>query len=140
MYKEQMEEEQNIKRKLLLREANDLALRYRKEREEKERETDEMYRQMMLDKFAEDDKIEQMNAQRRRMKKEEHKRAVQLLLEERRKQKDHERIMKDEEIREQEREDKERHKIIEEERMRILQQNIEKLVGHIPKGVLSEVR
>ena len=52
----------------------------------------------------------------------------------------HERIMKDEEIREQEREDKERHKIIEEERMRILQQNIEKLVGHIPKGVLSEVR
>ena len=39
---------------------------------------------MMLDKFAEDDKIDQMNAQKRRMKREEHKRAVLVLMEERR--------------------------------------------------------
>ena len=38
----------------------------------------------MLDKFAEDDRIEQMNAQKRRMKQLEHKRAVELLLEDRR--------------------------------------------------------
>jgi hypothetical protein len=37
-------------------------------------------------KFAEDDRIEQMNAQKRRMKQIEHKRAVDLLLEERRRQ------------------------------------------------------
>jgi hypothetical protein len=35
-------------------------------------------------KFAEDDRIEQMNAQKRRMKQIEHKRAVDVLLEERR--------------------------------------------------------
>ena len=35
-------------------------------------------------KFAEDDRIEQMNAQKRRMKQVEHKRAVDVLLEERR--------------------------------------------------------
>lgn len=35
-------------------------------------------------KFAEDDRIEQMNAQKRRMKQVEHKRAVDILLEERR--------------------------------------------------------
>lgn len=35
-------------------------------------------------KFAEDDRIEQMNEQKRRMKQIEHKRAVDLLLEERR--------------------------------------------------------
>jgi hypothetical protein len=35
-------------------------------------------------KFAEDDRIEQMNAQKRRMKQMEHKRAVDILLEERR--------------------------------------------------------
>jgi hypothetical protein len=35
-------------------------------------------------KFAEDDRIEQMNAQKRRMKQIEHKRAVDVLLDERR--------------------------------------------------------
>ena len=34
----------------------------------------------MLAKFAEDDRIEQMNAQRRRMKQLEHKRAVERLI------------------------------------------------------------
>ena len=33
----------------------------------------------MLDKFAEDDRIEQMNAQRRRMRELEHKREVERL-------------------------------------------------------------
>lgn len=37
-------------------------------------------------KFAEDDRIEQMNAQKRRMKQVEHKRAVDVLLDERRRQ------------------------------------------------------
>lgn len=40
----------------------------------------------MLAKFAEDDRIEQMNAQKRRMKQLEHKRAVERLLDDRRKQ------------------------------------------------------
>ena len=137
-FKEQLEEEENIKRKLLLKEANDLALKYRRDMEDREKEIDEKYRQMMLDKFAEDDRIEQMNAQRRRMKKEEHKRSVQILLEERRRKRQEEKMNKMEELREQQNEDRERNQIIEEERMRILQENIEKLVGHIPKGILSE--
>ena len=37
-------------------------------------------------KFAEDDRIEQMNAQKRRMKQLEHKRAVDVLIDERRQQ------------------------------------------------------
>ena len=40
----------------------------------------------MLAKFAEDDRIEQMNAQKRRMKQLEHKRAVENLLSARREQ------------------------------------------------------
>lgn len=40
----------------------------------------------MLYKFAEDDRIEQMNAQKRRMKQLEHKRAVERLIDERREQ------------------------------------------------------
>jgi len=37
-------------------------------------------------KFAEDDRIEQMNAQKRRMKQLEHKRAVERLIDERKAQ------------------------------------------------------
>lgn len=40
----------------------------------------------MLAKFAEDDRIEQMNAQKRRMRQLEHTRAVERLIEERRAQ------------------------------------------------------
>ena len=121
-------EERNLaqKRKLLLKEANDLALKYRRDREDREKEIDEKYRQMMLDKFAEDDRIEQMNAQRRRMKKEEHKRSVQILLEERRRKRQEEKMNKMLELREQQNEDRERNQIIEEERMRILQENMAK--------------
>ena len=46
----------------------------------------------MLAKFAEDDRIEQMNAQKRRMKQLEHKRSVQALIEERREQFARERV------------------------------------------------
>ena len=40
----------------------------------------------MMAKFAEDDRLEQMNAQKRRMKQLEHRRAVEKLIEERRQQ------------------------------------------------------
>jgi len=130
-FKEQREMEDNIKRRLLLREGNELAGQYRREREAKEKAEDEHYRQLMLDKFAEDDKIDQMNAQKRRMKREEHKRAVLILMEERRENK-----RMEDEVRLKEEE--ERRRIVEEERKRILQQNVERLIGHIPKGVLSQ--
>jgi hypothetical protein len=44
----------------------------------------------MLEKFALDDRLEQMNAQKRRMKKQEHKRSVENLIQERRARKDFE--------------------------------------------------
>merc|ERR1712070_878752 len=50
----------------------------------KEREEEQQFRDAMLQKFAEEDKLEQMSAQRRRMKQEEHKREVERLMEERR--------------------------------------------------------
>ena len=38
-----------------------------------------------------------------------------------------------------EKEEQETRMIVEEERRRMLAQNVERLIGHIPKGVLSEV-
>ena len=48
--------------------------------------------QQMMAKFAEDDRIEQMNAQKRRMKQQEHRRAVERLIEERRLQYEREKV------------------------------------------------
>ena len=51
-----------------------------------EKEEEEEFRQQMIAKFAEDDRLELMNAQKRRMKQLEHRRAVEKLIEERRQQ------------------------------------------------------
>ena len=87
----------------------------------------------MLAKFAEDDRIEQMNAQKRRMKQQEHKRAVEDLLVARRAQYAADRQL-EQDLRNQEKEmEAFRKKIIEEERMRLLRQHAPNLVGYLPK-------
>lgn len=59
---------------------------FKEMRKEAEKEEEAAYRETMLAKFAEDDRIEQMNAQKRRMKQLEHRRAVEKLIEERKQQ------------------------------------------------------
>lgn len=54
------------------------------ERAAAERQEEERFRQQALEKLAEEDRIEQMNAQRRRLKMAEHKREVERLLAEKR--------------------------------------------------------
>ena len=91
-----------------------------------------------MKKFAEDDRIEQMNHQKRRMKQIEHKRAVDALVEERRKinqqQAELERIEREKEI------ELENYKqaVVEQERQRLLREHAAKLVGFLPKGVLRD--
>ena len=87
----------------------------------------------MIAKFEADDRIEQMNAQRRRMKQLEHKRRVEELLEARRAQ-----FAADKERERAEREEAEnlerlRMQIIEEERQRLLREHASKLLGYLPK-------
>merc|ERR1712241_1528362 len=91
-----------------------------------------------MEKLAEDDRIEQMNAQKRRMKQLEHKRAVEQLLQARKAQ--------FEEAREREVLDrkaemeaaKRRAELIEEERQKLLAKHAHNLLGYIPKGVLKQ--
>lgn len=54
------------------REAHALKEQKRQEEERMEQE----FRRIMLDKFAHDDRIEQLSQQKRRMKEQEHKREV----------------------------------------------------------------
>ena len=87
----------------------------------------------MLAKFAEDDRIEQMNAAKRRMKQLEHKRAVESLLDERRQQFAADREAEVAERRMEEEMEGYRRQIIEEERTRLLRQHATKLLGYLPK-------
>lgn len=54
------------------------------ERLERERAEEERFRALMMARFAEEDRLEQMNAQRRRLRVQEHCRAVEALLQQKR--------------------------------------------------------
>ena len=51
--------------------------RVKVQRQEEEQRLEDEFKMKMMEKFAEDDRIEQMNQQRRRMKELEHKREVE---------------------------------------------------------------
>ena len=86
-----------------------------------------------MQKFAEDDRLEQLSQQKKKLKKIEHKKAIEALIEERR------RIIKKEEeenkielMRQQELEQY-RLDVIEQERQRLLREHAGKLIGFLPK-------
>jgi len=106
-------------------------------REEEKREEDE-FRRQMLEKFAEDDRLDQMNAQKRRQKQMDHRREIERLLEERRAKYEAERAAELQEQIDTERVEQIRQQIIDEERKRMLAAHAKNLgLQHLPKGVLS---
>merc|ERR1712230_326736 len=88
--------------------------------------------------MGEEDKLEQMSAQRRRMKQLEHKREVERLMEERRKAYEEQRLQEATEREIEERAERFRQEIIERERQRLLEEHLPHLAGNIPKGVLQK--
>eukprot|EP00842_Homolaphlyctis_polyrhiza_P001011 jgi/Hompol1/1910/HPOL_000225-RA len=130
--------QQRIHKRLELIDAYQAQVRDKKLRRQKERENEEEFRQKMMAKFAEDDRLDQVNQQKRRMKQIEHKRAVDALVEERR------RINQEqleEQLREAQKEmemEKYRQDVIEQERQRLLREHAAKLAGYLPKGVLRD--
>ena len=118
--------------------ANEYQRQLKTIRREEEKAEEEVFRQAMLDKFAEDDRLDQMNAQRRRMKQLEHRREIEALLEKRRAKYEEERRAElDEQVR-AEKMEAVRQQIIEEERKRMLAAHAKNLgLEHLPKGVLS---
>ena len=97
---------------------------------------EKQFKEQMLKKFAEDDRIEQMNAQRRRMKELEHKRQADALW-----QQKIELLRKQREIEEMEalkiKQDEQRKKdIVERERQRMLAEFAPHVADYLPKGTL----
>ncbi len=87
----------------------------------------------MLSRYAEEEKVEQMNAQKRRMKMLEHRKAVERLIEERRIMIQKEKEAEIELKRREEELEKYKQQVIEQERRRLLLKHAKNLVGFLPK-------
>lgn len=57
-------------------------MRLKAERAAEEKRLEEDFKQKLLQKFAEDERLEQMNQQKRRMREQEHKREIERLWQE----------------------------------------------------------
>lgn len=80
--------EKKIRQRLMMLQTCQEQMAFKEMRRQVEKEEEEAFRKMMMAKYAEDDRIEQMNAQKRRMKQLEHKREVEKLIEDRGRQHD----------------------------------------------------
>ena len=90
----------------------------------------------MMAKFAEDDRLELMNAQKRRMRQLQHKREIEHLLEERRQKLRDERDEAKRELLAEREEEQQRAKMIEEERVKMIEKVSHDLLGYMPKGII----
>ncbi|KAK3907432.1 Meiosis-specific nuclear structural protein 1 [Frankliniella fusca] len=105
---------------------------------QREAQREQQMRQEMMEQRAILDRLDQLTAERRRIKVQEHRQAVERLLKERRVRRnlELEQIMRDHEA--QVEEEKAREQMIEEERINILQQHAVNLLGFMPRGLLKE--
>jgi len=124
-----------LQQRIELRKAHKEQMEYKAARRAAENAEEDTFRQHMLAKFAHDDRIEQLNADARRRKQMEHRRAVEQLIDERKQCFDTQRQEEVQEHQEQLAREQQIKDIIEEERVRLLQEHASKLRGHMPKGV-----
>lgn len=136
--KEMADFEKRVRERLSMQRAYRNAMETKAAKDEAERQEEEEMRAIMMAKFAEDDRIEQMNAQKRRLKQQEHKREVEKMIMERRAQ--HEKTKAEERaaFEAHMNMEEERLKIVEEERQKLIQKHAEKLLGFLPRGVLRD--
>ncbi|KAI8817754.1 tumor suppressor, Mitostatin-domain-containing protein [Fimicolochytrium jonesii] len=148
LYEEEQEEEsrrrdqerlQNrIRKRLELIDAYRNQMLEKRFRAIQEQEEEDVVRRKMMDRYAEEEKLEQLNAQKRRMKQMEHRRAVDAILAERRLLLQKEREIAEMELAREKEIDDYRQQVVEQERQRLLREHAVKLLGHLPKGVLRD--
>ena len=136
--REWQEMEMQIRKKLMLKDSNEMAMRYREEQKERERLEDEEWRRQMLEKMAEDDRLEQMSNQKRRLKQIEHRRALDELMISRKKLKEEEKLSEEQFWAEQKESERAMEAIVREERKKLLMAHASNLVGFLPGNILDE--
>ncbi|KAG2468520.1 MNS1 protein, partial [Polypterus senegalus] len=135
--KEIQDMENRIRKRLELKQIFRDQIDFKKLRRQAEKEEEDEYRRQWMANFAEEDRIEQMNAQKRRMKQLEHRRIIENILEERRQRLLTIKEREKEEYKNELKWEADRLQIIEEERHNLLKQHATKLLGFLPSGIFK---
>lgn len=121
-------------------EANQAQKELKKQRAIEMQNEEARFREQMLEKFANDKRLEEMNSQRRRREMQGYKAEVERLVEERR-------LMYQAAVEAEEREmakrgeqEEYRMAVVERERQRLLREHADDLKDYLPKGVLKDQR
>merc|ERR1711959_562697 len=109
----------------------------KEEKKRMDREEEEHFREQLMAKFAEDDRVSQLNDAKRRMKIQKHKREVERLIKEKQAMYELDRQQEIEENQKGREEEARRHTIVELERQRLLREHAGDLQDFFPKGVLE---
>ncbi|ORZ38417.1 tumor suppressor, Mitostatin-domain-containing protein [Catenaria anguillulae PL171] len=134
---DRLEMQRRIQQRLDLIDAYKRQIEEKRQRREVEREEEDVFRQRMLSKLADDARLDQLSREKKRLKQLEHKRAVDAMVEERRKQIEAEKVLEQEERRKEQELEEFRQRVIEQERQRLLREHASRLLGHLPKGVFK---
>lgn len=118
--------------------ANEAQRAAKASRLERERVEEDAFRAYMLAKFAEDDRVEQMNAQKRRMRMLDHKREVERLAAIKRAMYEEQRGREIAEQQADARREARVAAVVEQERQRMLVEHAARLMDYLPKGVLAK--
>jgi len=128
--------EKLIRMRRELRQGHHDQMQEKRDRAREDQENENALRSKMMAKFAEDDRLELMNAQKRRMRQLQHKREIEHLLEERRQKLRNEREAALMEVRAEREEEELRAAMIEEERVKMIEKVSHDLLGYMPKGII----
>lgn len=134
--KEKEQYERRIQERLDMMKANEEQQIIKAARAEALQEEEEKFREQMLAKFAEDDRIEQMNAQKRRMKQADHRREVERLIDARRAEFEAQKAAELIEGQDGGVLGEAKRQLIAEERKKMIAEHAAKLYGYLPPGTL----
>lgn len=137
MQREESEQLKASSRRMEMKKDYDTATYLKMKQREADMEEECAFRSAMMEKFARDDKLEQLSNEKRRRLGMQHGREVENLIEERRERIQLEREQAAREFAQQEMLEKRRREIIEEERQKLIKEHAMKLLGYIPKGVIQ---
>mmetsp|Transcript_62161 Transcript_62161/g.116292 ORF Transcript_62161/g.116292 Transcript_62161/m.116292 type:complete len:479 (-) Transcript_62161:340-1776(-) len=137
--REEMQMRKKLEDKEEMKNAYLVQMRAKEEKMLRAREEEARMREELLKKFAEDDRLEQMNEQKRRVKVEQHKREAERLVELRREMYELARSQEREEQDALRKDEDKRRLIIEDERRRLLREHGLELKKFLPKHTLESM-
>lgn len=132
---ERMERERKERDRQMMIAANQQQMRIKAERKERELAEEQEFRRKMMEKFAADDRVEELGRQKKAQTKVEHARRVQELIDEKRRQREEDAMREAMLLEKQRQREEELKQLVAQERQRLLLEHGPKLQGFLPKGL-----